>query len=90
MDFELTDVQQRMVEMVRAFAEKEVAPRAAEIDRSDEWPWDLYRRMAELGLLGMMRARRVRRQWGGYGDVGVVSGGAGARFGGGRGCAAAV
>ena len=54
MDLELTDVQQRMVEMVRAFAEKEVAPRASEIDRSDEWPRDLYRRMAELGLLGMM------------------------------------
>ena len=53
MDFELTDVQRRMVEMVRAFAEKEVAPRAAEIDRTDEWPADLYRRMAELGLLGM-------------------------------------
>jgi alkylation response protein AidB-like acyl-CoA dehydrogenase len=53
MDFELTDVQRRMVEMVRAFAEKEVAPRAAEIDRSDEWPRDLYRRLAELGLLGM-------------------------------------
>ena len=54
MDFELTDVQQRMVEMVRAFAGKEVAPQAGEIDRSDEWPRDLYRRMAELGLLGMM------------------------------------
>ena len=53
MDFELTDEQRRMVEMVRLFAEKEVAPRAAEIDRSDEWPRDLYRRLAELGLLGM-------------------------------------
>jgi alkylation response protein AidB-like acyl-CoA dehydrogenase len=52
MDFELTDVQRRMVEMVRAFAEKEVAPRAAEIDRSDEWPRDLYRRLAELGCWG--------------------------------------
>jgi alkylation response protein AidB-like acyl-CoA dehydrogenase len=54
MDFELTDVQRRMVEMVRAFAEKEVAPQAAEIDRGDEWPRDLYRRLAELGLLGMI------------------------------------
>jgi alkylation response protein AidB-like acyl-CoA dehydrogenase len=54
MDFELTDVQRRMVEVVRAFAEKEVAPRAGEIDRADEWPRGLYRRMAELGLLGMM------------------------------------
>jgi alkylation response protein AidB-like acyl-CoA dehydrogenase len=38
---------------VRAFAEKEVAPRAAEIDRTDEFPRDLYRRLADLGLLGM-------------------------------------
>ena len=53
MDFELTDVQRRMVDVVRSFAEKEVVPRAAEIDRTDEWPADLYRRLAELGLLGM-------------------------------------
>src|SRR5678815_5464028 len=53
MDFELTDEQRRMVEMVRAFAEKEVVGRAKEIDRSDEWPGDLYRRLAEIGLLGM-------------------------------------
>ena len=54
MDFELTDVQQRMVEMCPRIRGKEVAPRAGEIDRSDEWPRDLYRRLAELGLLGMM------------------------------------
>ena len=53
MDLELTDAQRRVVEMVRAFARKEVARRAAEIDRSDEWPRDLYRRLADLGLLGI-------------------------------------
>ena len=78
MDFELTDVQRRMVDVVRAFAEKEVAPRAAEIDRSDEWPRDLYRRLAELGLLGMMLPAEYGGSGGGYGDVDVVSGGAGA------------
>ncbi len=53
MDFELTETQRLMRDMVRAFAEKEVRPRAAAIDRDDAFPRDLYRRMADLGLLGM-------------------------------------
>ena len=53
MHFDLTEVQRLTQEMVRMFAEKEVKPRAALIDRTDEFPWDLYRRMGELGLLGM-------------------------------------
>jgi len=53
MNFELSDAQRMMKEMVRDFAENEIKPRAAEIDRTDEFPWDLWKRMAELGLLGM-------------------------------------
>ena len=53
MNFELSDAERMMKEMVRDFAEKEIKPRAAEIDRTDEFPWDLWKRMAELGLLGM-------------------------------------
>ena len=53
MDFELNDAQRMLRDMVRGFAEKEIKPRAAEIDRTDEFPWDLWKRMAELGLLGM-------------------------------------
>jgi alkylation response protein AidB-like acyl-CoA dehydrogenase len=53
MQFDLSDDQRLTQEMVRAFAEKEVKPRAAEIDRTDEFPRDLYRRLGELGLLGM-------------------------------------
>jgi alkylation response protein AidB-like acyl-CoA dehydrogenase len=49
----LNDAQRMLRDMVRDFAEKEIKPRAAEIDRTDEFPWDLWKRMAELGLLGM-------------------------------------
>ncbi len=53
MNFELTDAQRLIRDMVREFAENEIRPRAAEIDRTDEFPWDLWKRMAELGILGM-------------------------------------
>jgi alkylation response protein AidB-like acyl-CoA dehydrogenase len=53
MNFELTDAQRMLQEMVREFSEQEIKPRAAEIDRTDEFPWDLWKRMAELGLLSM-------------------------------------
>ena len=48
MNFDLTDAQRLIREMVREFAEKEIRPRAPEIDRTDEFPWDLWKRMAEL------------------------------------------
>jgi alkylation response protein AidB-like acyl-CoA dehydrogenase len=53
MNFDLTDAQREVQGLCREFAEREVRPRAAEIDRTDEFPWDLYKRMAELDVLGM-------------------------------------
>ncbi|WP_267162435.1 acyl-CoA dehydrogenase [Halovenus salina] len=53
MDFSLTTEQRQIQEMVAEFADEEIKPRAAEIDETDEFPWDLVDEMAELGLMGM-------------------------------------
>jgi alkylation response protein AidB-like acyl-CoA dehydrogenase len=63
MRFDLTDSQRMIRDLAREFAEREVRPRAAEIDRTDEFPWDLYQRMAQLELLGMT----VPAEYGGAG-----------------------
>ncbi len=53
MDFILSEEHRMIRKMVRDFAEKEIAPRAEEIDASDRFPDDLFRRMGELGILGL-------------------------------------
>ena len=47
----------------RAFANKEIAPRAAEIDRSNQFPMELWRKMGDMGLLGIT----VGEEYGGTG-----------------------
>jgi butyryl-CoA dehydrogenase len=51
--FELTEEQQMLQTMARDFAQKEVLPKAAEIDKNHRHPAELVKRMAELGLLGV-------------------------------------
>ncbi len=53
MDFELSEEQRLFRNMVREFAEKEVAPRAAELDEAGGFPWESFRKMGELGILGI-------------------------------------
>src|SRR5512143_2331917 len=53
MDFHLTEEQRAIQEMVHDFAEKEIVPRANDIDKSDEFPADLFRKMGEHGLMGL-------------------------------------
>jgi alkylation response protein AidB-like acyl-CoA dehydrogenase len=48
-----TDQHLQVREMVRAFAQQEVAPVASRLDANAEFPWDNVKKMAELGLMGI-------------------------------------
>jgi alkylation response protein AidB-like acyl-CoA dehydrogenase len=49
-----TDQHLQVREMIRAFAEQEIAPVAARLDVSAEFPWENVKKMGELGLMGIL------------------------------------
>jgi len=53
MNFELDKELQFLKEMVRELVQEKVAPRAAEIDETDEYPWDIKEALAEHEILAM-------------------------------------
>lgn len=61
LSFALGEEYDHLRDTVRRFAESEIAPRAAEIDQSNEFPADLWRKMGDLGLLGIT----VEEEYGG-------------------------
>lgn len=63
MNFELTEEQQMIRDMVRKFAEREIKPVAAELDRTHQHPAKIVAQMGELGLLGIA----IPEQYGGAG-----------------------
>ena len=61
MDLALSPEQDELVRTLRQFARRELAPHSAQWDRTGEFPWEAWRRMGELGLLGL----RVPAAYGG-------------------------
>lgn len=53
MNFDLTKEQEMVRELIRDFADAEVAPGADERDRTGEFPMDIFKNMAELGFMGL-------------------------------------
>ncbi|WP_153730342.1 acyl-CoA dehydrogenase [Sporosarcina obsidiansis] len=53
MDFKLSEEHEMIRKMVRDFAQKEVAPTAAERDEEERFDMDIFHKMAELGLTGI-------------------------------------
>jgi alkylation response protein AidB-like acyl-CoA dehydrogenase len=59
----LTDEQRELRDLVRTLARERIAPRAAEIDESHEFPWDVVELFREQGLFGLL----FDEEWGGTG-----------------------
>ena len=60
---QLTDEQRELRDLVRSLARDRIAPRAAEIDESHEFPWDVVELYREHGLFGLL----FEEEWGGTG-----------------------
>ena len=63
LNFFLGEDTEMLRDSVAAFAAKEIAPRAAEADRTDQFPMDLWRKFGDMGLLGLT----VDERYGGSG-----------------------
>jgi len=61
LDFEFTGEQELFRRTVREFARKEVAPKIREYERKGQFPWEIYRKMGNAGLLGL----RLPKKYGG-------------------------
>ena len=63
LSFDFDDSLQILQDQIQQFAAREIAPRAAEIDQSNNFPADLWRKMGDMGLLGIT----VSEEYGGAG-----------------------
>ena len=67
LNFGLGEELDMLRDSVRAFCDAELAPRAAEIDESNEFPMDMWRKFGDMGLLGIT----VKEEYGGS-DIGYL------------------
>ena len=70
LDDDLSELRQS----VHAFAQRELAPRAADIDKQNEFPMDMWRKFGDMGLLGYFSLTRITapEEFGGQ-DMGYLA-----------------
>ncbi|MEO6703752.1 MAG: acyl-CoA dehydrogenase family protein [Jatrophihabitantaceae bacterium] len=61
---DLTDLQKEILSTVRSFVDKEIIPHATELEHADEYPEDIVKGMAEMGLFGLT----IPEEFGGLGE----------------------
>jgi hypothetical protein len=72
MDFQETDDQKELRRALRDFAEKEIAPFAAEWDEKEEFPEEVIRKLGELGFLGVIFPEKYGGAGMSYADYAIV------------------
>jgi cyclohexanecarboxyl-CoA dehydrogenase len=63
MEFRYSPEQEELMRVLRDFAQRELAPRSSQWDETGKVPWDVWRQMGEVGLLGL----RTPEAFGGQG-----------------------
>ena len=72
MDFTFTEEQEMIRQMVREFAEREISPVLMEYDEPQKFPWEIIRKLAELGLLGILIPSHYGGSGMGYIDFAII------------------
>jgi alkylation response protein AidB-like acyl-CoA dehydrogenase len=72
MDFQLTAEQLSIRDMVREFARKEIAPHVMEYDEKKEFPWEIIKKLGELGLLGIIYPESIGGAGMGYIEYSLI------------------
>jgi acyl-CoA dehydrogenase len=67
MDYSLTEEQKALQQLARDFAQKEMAPVAAEYDRTGDYPWPVVRKAHALGLTNLA----IPEEYGGMGGSAI-------------------
>ena len=72
-DLILTEEEQMLQTLVRDFADRELVPRAQEVDEKAEFSWENWQGMAQLGLTGIGLGTKYGGSEGGYRQVAIVA-----------------
>ncbi len=72
-DLILTEEEQMLQTLVRDFADRELAPRARELDEKEEFSWENWKAMANLGLTGIAIDAKYGGSGGGYRQAAIAA-----------------